>query len=59
MKISNPERLKQALASINLESLPLAPEVEKLLTKALTDPSIDTEDIKQLLLSPYTKGSKP
>ena len=58
MKISNPESLKQALASINLESLSLAPEVEKLLNRALTDPSIDTEDIKQLLLSPYTKDRK-
>lgn len=53
MRITNRETLKQALANLKLEGLTLSPEVEALMQRALVDQSIDTEDIKQLLLRPY------
>ena len=53
MKITNPETLKQALASMELEGLSLSPEVSDLVKRALVDPNVNTEDIKRLLLKPY------
>lgn len=58
MKMSNQETLKQALANIRLDSLSLSPEVESLIKIALTNNNIDTEDIKQLLLSRYIHYKK-
>ena len=56
--MSNQETLKQALANIRLDSLSLSPEVESLIKIALTNNNIDTEDIKQLLLSRYIHYKK-
>lgn len=49
MKIENPQTLKQALANVKLENLSPSPEVSVLLQQALTDNSVDTEDIISLL----------
>lgn len=49
MKINNPQALKKALANMRLENLSLSPEVDALMKKALVDPNIDTEDIRNLL----------
>ena len=55
MKIDNPETLKQALANMRLENLSLSHEVNALVRQALMDKTVDTDDIKELLLQPYQK----
>jgi len=49
MLITNPNTLKQALANIRLESLSLSQDVKFLLDKALTEPTITTTQILELL----------
>ncbi|MGK0271783.1 MAG: hypothetical protein ACI88H_002449 [Cocleimonas sp.] len=55
MEITNLDTLRQALANIRLESLTLPEEIETLFNKVLSDPdfSLDTEDIKKLMLDKY------
>ncbi|SQD77597.1 hypothetical protein [Moritella yayanosii] len=49
MPITNPNTLKQALANIRLESLSLSQDVKSLLNKALTDPTVTTTQVLELL----------
>jgi hypothetical protein len=45
MKITNKNSIVQALANVRLEGLSVSKEIEELLYRGLTDPSIDTEYI--------------
>ena len=49
MPITNVNTLNQALANIRLESLSVSDEIKTLLEKALTDPSISTTTILNIL----------
>jgi hypothetical protein len=49
MPITNPNTLKQALANIRLESLSLSDDIKYLFEKALTDPTVTTTQILDIL----------
>ncbi|MGB0942695.1 MAG: hypothetical protein ACPGUE_09850 [Marinomonas sp.] len=49
MRITNPETLRQALANNRLESRKPSKEVLALLEKALSDPTITTTQVFELL----------
>ena len=49
MPITNTNSLIQALANIKLESLSLSPEMKELVNKAITDKSIDTTYLLNIL----------
>lgn len=49
MPITSQSAVTQAIANIKLESLTLSTEVLELLEKALSDGSVDTTDILNLL----------
>ena len=49
MPITSQSAVTQAIANIKLESLSLSTEVLELLEKALSDGSVDTTDILNLL----------
>lgn len=63
MKITNANTIKQALASLQLESMAVSDEIKELLERALVDHTIDTTYILNVLLSksknPNTKKLKP
>lgn len=49
MRFDNQNTLKQAIANIKLESLAMPKDVEELLNRALSDSSITTEQVLELL----------